>query len=88
MLPGEQYEYMAGKWEGNLCTAKTCMRCRDMRVWVRNNIPCLCWEYGNVDECLKEAVDDAVYRAPKETVGLRFVLRFFTASPSSARAGR
>jgi hypothetical protein len=79
ILPGEAYEYVSGKWEGYLNTFRTCQRCVDLRVWVRNNVPCLCWQHGNADESLKEAVDDAYSRARDEVVGLKFgLLRRFT----------
>lgn len=74
ILPGEKYEYTAGKWDGDFVDFRTCERCHDLRKWVQNNVPCFCWEYGNVDEGCKYAVEDAVMRAPKETVGLRFGL--------------
>lgn len=72
ILPGEKHEYTAGKWDGELRYFRTCERCHDIRKWVQNNVPCLCWEYGSVDDSCKEAIEDAVWRAPKETVGLRF----------------
>lgn len=79
ILPGEQYEHVVGKWEGDVSVFKTCERCVDLRTWVKNNVPCLCWAHGNSDEDLFNAVDDAQYRAPTETVGLRFgLLRRFT----------
>lgn len=73
-LPGEQYEYVVGKWSGDFSSFKTCERCHDIRKWVENNVPCACWAYGNLDEDAKETINDAYCRAPKETVGLRFGL--------------
>ena len=72
--PGDSYEYVAGMWEGCFSQFKTCEHCRDLRVWTMNNIPCLCWCYGNMDEDIKYAIDDAIIRAPDETRGLRFGL--------------
>lgn len=74
ILPGEQYEYVVGKWSGDFSSFKTCERCHDIRKWVENNVPCACWAYGNLDEDAKETINDAYCRAPKETVGLRFGL--------------
>lgn len=62
--PGEQYEYVFGKWEGSVSTFKTCQGCRDIRQWVKNNVPCLCWSHGSAIEDCREAVQEAVYRAP------------------------
>ena len=71
ILVGEKYEYVSGKWEW-VDEFKTCMRCHDIRQWVKNNVPCLCWAHGNMMEDCREAVNEAYYRAPTETVGLRF----------------
>lgn len=72
ILSGERYEYVAGKWEGYFNYFKTCERCVDLRQWVQNNVPCFCWAHGNMTEDAAEAVEEAVFRAPTETVGLRF----------------
>lgn len=72
ILPGEHYENVSGLWDGNFSVWKTCERCHDLRQWVKNNVPCLCWAHGStIDDC-KEAINEAVFRAPQETVGLRF----------------
>lgn len=70
--PGEVHEYVSGKWYGDLNWFRTCERCRDIRKWVHNNIPCFCWAYGNLDEDAGHAVEEACFRAPLETAGLRF----------------
>lgn len=72
ILPGEQYEYTSGKWDGYMDCFKTCEDCRDLRKWVQNNVPCLCWAYGNLHEDLENAIDDACSRAPLETSGIKF----------------
>ena len=74
ILPGDKYEYVSGMWDGSVNHFKTCERCRDIRQWVKNNVPCLCWAHGNTIEDCKTAVDEAHYRAPNETTGLRFGL--------------
>lgn len=70
--PGEQYEYVFGIWEGCADVFKTCERCYDIRQWVKNNVPCFCWAHGNMLDDAECAIDDAFWRAPLETVGLRF----------------
>lgn len=70
--PGEQYEHARGKWDGYVDSFKTCERCYDLRVWVKNNVPCLCIVHGNQDEENQNAVEAATWRAKQETVGLRF----------------
>lgn len=72
---GQKYENVFGLWEGYASTFKTCEGCYDLRVWVTNNIPCFCWQHGNMLEDAQEAVNEAAYRAPAETVGLRFGFR-------------
>lgn len=72
---GEKYEYVIGKWEGQVDTFKTCQLCADLRIWVENNIPCACWHHGNMHDELWQNIEDAVDRAPKETVGIRFGFR-------------
>ena len=74
IVPGEKYEYVTGLWDGEFSYFKTCERCVDLRTWVRNNVPCLCWRHGSADDDCKEAVEDACSRAPTETAGLRFGL--------------
>jgi hypothetical protein len=71
---GERYERVAGMWDGGdgVTTFHTCERCVDLRQWVENNVPCLCWAHGSLDDDLDDAVDAAIERAPDETRGLRF----------------
>jgi len=72
VLPGEQYERAFSVTYGHADTFKTCVRCVDLRTWVKNNVPCLCWAHGNLNEDLREAVNEARWRAPEETAGLWF----------------
>ena len=72
ILPGDRYENVFGVWDGWATTFRTCEQCHDLRVWVKNNVPCLCVMHGNMDEEMSEAVESACYRAPDETRGLKF----------------
>lgn len=72
IMPGEKYEYTVGKWDGLLDTFKVCEDCHDIRQWVKNNIPCFCWYYGNMLEDAEEAVIEACRYAPEETQGVMF----------------
>jgi hypothetical protein len=74
IVPNENYERVTGKWDGYISTFTTCERCHNLRVWAQNNLPCLCVMHGNMDDEIRIAVDDAVFRAPEETIGLRFGL--------------
>ena len=69
---GERYEYVFGVWEGYASQFKTCSDCTDLRQWVTNNVPCFCWAHGNMREDAREAIEEAAFRAPEETKGLRF----------------
>lgn len=72
--PGERYERVSGKWDGEIGVYLTCERCFDIRQWVTNNVPCTCWAHGNLRGDAENAVEEAQWRAPQETVGLRFGL--------------
>lgn len=74
ILPGDKYEHVSAKWDW-IQTFRTCERCRDIRQWVQNNVPCFCYAHAGLEETATEAIDDACWRAPAETVGLRFGFR-------------
>ncbi len=69
---GDRYENVSGKWDGSFNTFKTCGHCVNLRTWVKNNVPCVCWLHGDMFQSLEEAIEGAVYRAPEETHGLEF----------------
>ncbi len=69
---GERYERVSAKWDSYVQKFCTCERCYDLRVWVKNNVPCLCIMHGDMNEEMRNAIDDAWWRAPEETIGLRF----------------
>ena len=71
ILAGETYESVTGKWD-YVDTFKTCDRCLDLRTWVQNNVPCVCWAHGNLHDDLRETVNAAWDRARAEAAGLRF----------------
>lgn len=72
ILPGESYERVAAKWEIGIDVIRTCERCYDLRVWVKNNVPCLCIMHGNMDEEMHLAIESAYERARSEVTGLWF----------------
>jgi hypothetical protein len=71
ILKGETYESVTGKWD-YVDTFKTCERCVDLRTWVTNSVPCVCWAHGNLHDDLRETVREASYRAGDEVTGLWF----------------
>ena len=68
----EHYEHVIGKWDGYVGSFNTCIRCVDLRTWVKNNVPCLCIVHWNQDEENQNAIDAAYLRANDEVKGLRF----------------
>jgi hypothetical protein len=72
ILLGDRYEHVRGKWDGGIETFKTCQHCVDLKTWTQNNVPCLCWAHGNIQDDCREAIGDACDRSPTETTGLRF----------------
>jgi len=68
---GTRYERVDGLYEGYWFTFFTCEPCMDLRQWVKNSVPCFCWEHGNMIDAAKEAVSEAHWRASDEVVGLR-----------------
>jgi len=72
ILPGEKYESVAVKWDGYFYTIKTCEKCCELRQWVTNNVPCFCWYHHNMLDDAKLEIEEATFRAPDETQGLRF----------------
>lgn len=50
ILPGELYEVVRGKWDGDFGQFKTCCRCLALREWVVAHVPCSCWAHGNMRE--------------------------------------
>lgn len=69
---GASYEYTSGLWDGHFDTFKTCLLCCDLRKWTWSNIPCFCWAHGNMLDDARNAIDEAISRAPGETKGVRF----------------
>lgn len=72
IYPGDVYEYHFGVQYGDSYSGHTCIKCVEIRDWVTGNIPCYCWAHGNMFEDASNAIDEACYRAPEETVGIRF----------------
>jgi uncharacterized Fe-S center protein len=69
---GEVYEYSFGKWEGDTIQNKTCIRCLNIRDWMKINVPCFCWAYGGLHESVAECIDAAYDQARDEVKGLWF----------------
>lgn len=70
--PGERYLYSFGVWDGYPSSHYTCSDCREIQRFVTGNLPCFCWESGNLIEGAKEAISEAYSRARDEVQGVAF----------------
>lgn len=70
--PGEQYEYVAGKWEGDVSYHKTCERCLSFRIWMERNFKCFCWSLGNMLQDARDLADEKASDAVDEAPGVMF----------------
>jgi hypothetical protein len=50
--PGDHYESVAGKWEGELSMYKTCLPCVELRTKLAED--CGCWVYGGLYDDIAE----------------------------------
>jgi hypothetical protein len=55
---GEHYENVAGLWDGELQTFKTCPLCLELRDWAKISMPCFCTAYTELHETVREMVGD------------------------------
>lgn len=51
ILPGQKYEKVNGKWDGQFSTFKTCITCHTIR-----QEHCSWWVYGSLREDLRECL--------------------------------
>ena len=68
ILPGETYEYAAGKSEGGMWDAKTCAACLALVDWIKAHVPCYCRMHGDLYE---DRLHDLVNQAA-QTPGFAF----------------
>ena len=66
ILPGEQYEYVFGVYDGYASTFRTCSDCVALRKWLRTNVPCFCWAHGNLIQDCRDTIDAAYQKAADE----------------------
>lgn len=76
--PGETYEHVRGKWDGDVGTHKTCPRRMALKAWVQAHVPCFCWAHGYIREDALETArwyaDDApglLFGAYRREVAIR-----------------
>lgn len=62
--PGEKYECVSGKWDGEMDSFKTCPRCLNLREYVESNIPCFCWQHGSMIEDAIEHAKEYAHELP------------------------
>ena len=64
IVPGECYEHVRGKWDGDVGVFKTCPRCLALREWVVAHVPCSCWAHGNMREDVLSEAEHYGMQAP------------------------
>ena len=62
--PGERYERVRTKWEGEVVVCKTCVYCLEMRDFLETRLDCFCWHHGNLIEDMIETVRDDPHNPP------------------------
>ena len=54
--PGENYEHVRGKCDGEMFVAKTCSHCLAILNYVTAHVPCFCLEHGNMLDAADEEI--------------------------------
>lgn len=54
ITPGQQYEYVCGKWEDTFCQSRTCLTCARIRKSLFSS-----WSYGTMWEDIHDTYCDA-----------------------------
>lgn len=62
---GQRYEYVRGKWDGEMSFFKTCCRCVALRDHLQAHAKCFCWAHGNLLSDIRGTVEEL----PIEAVG-------------------
>lgn len=60
IVPGEEYETVAGKWDGEFYTVKTCIPCTDLRDAL-SDISNGCVVYGALGEAYAEHLENEIW---------------------------
>jgi hypothetical protein len=72
--PGDQYEYTAGKWEGEFMAFKICMDCRTVRE-AFDEMKCFCWSYGGLWEDIRDLFASAYFSPGARFAYLRVIAK-------------
>lgn len=62
--PGERYEHVRAKWDGDMATVRTCVRCLSLREWVKAHVPCFCWAHHDMIEDAINTAQNYAHEAP------------------------
>lgn len=62
--PGERYERVTGKWDGDVITNKTCVYCLMMRDILQSKLQCFCWLYEDLREQIYITLQEESCRFP------------------------
>jgi hypothetical protein len=64
ITPGEQYEHVRARFEGDWFVADTCALCIDLRAYVTAHVPCFCMMHGSLLDDAHETIDAYAHEAP------------------------
>lgn len=67
--PGERYERVAGKWDGEFCEFKTCLPCAALRNKLQDQG--YASAFGGLQEAYQEALRDDFVIAPVEILAMQ-----------------
>lgn len=67
--PGEAYEHVTGKWDGEFGSFITCRRCLALRAYTLEHVPCTCWAHGNMLEDCRETIREYADELPGMMTG-------------------
>ena len=54
--PGQRYERVRAKWDGDISIVRTCGRCVALRQHIEAHVPCFCWAHHNLLEDARNEV--------------------------------
>jgi hypothetical protein len=64
IMPGEAYQSVSGKWDGDFYVNKTCAHCLELKNYVQAHVPCFCWAFGELIESAMETIRGYANIAP------------------------
>lgn len=74
--PGEKYEHIVGKWDGELSSVKTCGHCLNLRSWAEGTMDCFCCAHGElVDYVIEDVRGQADHNPGYKFAAYRYLVK-------------